>query len=68
MLPLFDEKDKDLKPFITSKLYHILMTFNVMLNAGLDIKLLALIIHYLDTLFESAYQALLGNTLVYLFK
>ena len=29
VLPLFDEKDADLKPFITSKLYSILMTFNV---------------------------------------
>lgn len=52
VLPLFDEKDQDLKPFITSKIYSILMTFNVMQNA--------------DTCFENSYLALLSNTLMYL--
>lgn len=53
IVPLFDEKiDADLKPLITSKLYHILMTFNVMQNV--------------DTCFENAYLALLSNTFLYL--
>ena len=31
VLPLFEKSvDSDLKPLITSRLYHILMTFNVM--------------------------------------
>eukprot|EP01016_Furgasonia_blochmanni_P035105 TRINITY_DN3857_c0_g1_i11.p1 TRINITY_DN3857_c0_g1~~TRINITY_DN3857_c0_g1_i11.p1 ORF type:complete len:223 (+),score=58.67 TRINITY_DN3857_c0_g1_i11:23-670(+) len=47
VLPLFDDKgDADLAPFITSKLYHALMTFNVMQN--------------IDTLFENAYLALMA--------
>lgn len=52
VVPLFDEADADLQPYITSKLYHILMTFNVMQNV--------------DTIFENAYMALLSATLVYL--
>eukprot|EP00828_Plagiopyla_frontata_P035476 TRINITY_DN4673_c0_g1_i3.p1 TRINITY_DN4673_c0_g1~~TRINITY_DN4673_c0_g1_i3.p1 ORF type:complete len:458 (-),score=95.11 TRINITY_DN4673_c0_g1_i3:707-2080(-) len=52
VLPLFGEKDEDLKPFIRSQLYHILMTFNVNLNA--------------DTLFDNAYLSLLANTFYYL--
>ncbi len=31
VLPLFDDKiDNDLEPILNSKLFHILMTFNVM--------------------------------------
>lgn len=51
-MPLFDETDADLKPFLTSKFFSILMTFNIMQNA--------------DTCFENAYIAILSNTLVYL--
>ncbi|KRX01173.1 hypothetical protein PPERSA_08274 [Pseudocohnilembus persalinus] len=32
VIPLFGKKDKDLQPFITSKLFSMLMTFNVMGN------------------------------------
>lgn len=53
VLPLFDKCDADLRPLISSKLYHLLMTFNVMQNV--------------DTLYEDAYLSLLSNTLVYLF-
>lgn len=52
ILPLFDEKDYDLKPYINSKIYHLLMTFNVMQNV--------------DTLFENAYSALLAAATVFL--
>lgn len=31
VLPIFEEsKDKDLEPILNSKIFHILMTFNVM--------------------------------------
>ena len=30
VLPLIDETDSDLKPFLKSKIFKILMTFNVM--------------------------------------
>ena len=52
VLPLFDEKDYDIKPYINSKIYHLLMTFNVMQNV--------------DTLYENAYSALLGAATVFL--
>ena len=54
VLPLFDIEDKDLKPLLTSKLYHLLMTFNVVQNV--------------DTLYEEAYMTLLANTFLYLLK
>jgi len=53
VLPLFDEKDYDLQPFINSKIYHLLMTFNVIQNV--------------DTLFENAYCALLAAATIYLY-
>jgi hypothetical protein len=43
VLPLFDGDDSDLGKILTSKLYHILMTFNVIRNA--------------DTCFETAHAA-----------
>ena len=49
VIPLFDENDQDLKPFITSSLFHILMTFNVIQNV--------------DTCFYNAYVALQANAL-----
>ncbi len=52
VLPLFDESDADMKELITSRLYQILMTFNVMQNA--------------DTIFENSYFALMCNTFLYL--
>lgn len=52
VLPLFTSKDADLSPLLNSKLFNILMTFNVMGNA--------------DTCFESAYLALLANVCLYL--
>jgi len=52
VVPLFSKKDAVLSPLLKSKLYSILMTFNVMGNA--------------DTCFENAYFALLANTCVYL--
>lgn len=52
VLPLFSKTDEDMKPLINSKIYHILMTFNVMANA--------------DTCFENAYLALLANTCLFL--
>ena len=52
VLPLFDEKDSDLQPYINSKIFHLLMTFNVMQNV--------------DTLYENAYSALLAAATVYL--
>jgi hypothetical protein len=54
VLPLFGKEDADLKPLITSKIYHLLMTFNVMQNV--------------DTLYDDAYLALLSNTLLYLLE
>eukprot|EP01016_Furgasonia_blochmanni_P034069 TRINITY_DN3632_c0_g1_i2.p1 TRINITY_DN3632_c0_g1~~TRINITY_DN3632_c0_g1_i2.p1 ORF type:complete len:801 (+),score=200.79 TRINITY_DN3632_c0_g1_i2:442-2844(+) len=53
VVPLFDEEvDTDLKPYISSKLFQVLMTFNVMTNV--------------DTFYENAYFALLGNLQYYL--
>ena len=52
VLPLYNEKDYDLKPFLNSKLFHLLMTFNLLQNV--------------DTLFENAYSAALGAALIYL--
>ncbi|EAR97525.1 VWA domain CoxE-like protein (macronuclear) [Tetrahymena thermophila SB210] len=52
VIPLFSKKDLDLKPLINTKLYHILMTFNVMGNA--------------DTCFENAYLGLLANACYFL--
>lgn len=52
VIPLFEECDKDMKPLLTSKLYSILMTFNLMQNA--------------DTCFSDAYMALLANSFLYL--
>ena len=49
---LFSTKDAELSPLLKSKLYSILMTFNVMGNA--------------DTCFENAYFALLSITCIYL--
>lgn len=54
VLPLFDKEDADLQPLISSKLFHLLMTFNVVQN--------------IDTLYEEAYLTLLANTLLYLFE
>jgi len=52
VLPLFDKDDNALAPLIRSKLYHLLMTFNVMQT--------------IDTLYEDAYLALLS--LIFLLK
>jgi len=52
VLPLFTKSDDDMKGLLRSRLYHLMMTFNVMQNV--------------DTLYEDAYLALLSNTLVYL--
>ncbi len=52
VIPLFEEEDKDLKPFLTSQLFSIVMTFNTMQNA--------------DTCFDNAYFALIANTYIYL--
>ena len=53
VLPLFSEKkDSDLKPFLRSELFHILMTFNVCGNV--------------DTINQECYLSLLASTLVYL--
>lgn len=52
VLPLYDEKDYDLKPFLNSRLFHLLMTFNLLQNV--------------DTLYENAYSAALGAALIYL--
>lgn len=54
VLPLFDNEDADLAPLLQTRLYHLMMTFNVMQNV--------------DTLYEDAYLALLSNTLLYLLK
>ncbi len=52
VLPLFEESDEDLAPLINSRLYHILMTFNVMQNV--------------DTVFDTCYIALMANTFYHL--
>lgn len=52
VIPLFSKADADLKPLINTKLFHILMTFNVMGNA--------------DTCFENAYLGLLANLCYFL--
>lgn len=54
VLPLFSEKDKDLKEFLNSNLFHLLMTFNVMSN--------------IDMLYNNAYFALLANTTYFILK
>lgn len=54
VLPLFDEGDKDIKPFIRSSIFHLLMTFNCMRN--------------LDTIFLDAYLALICNFYVKIVK
>ncbi len=51
VLPLFDGDDCDLGPILKSKLYHILMTFNVMKNV--------------DTCFESAYAAVINIRIIF---
>ena len=48
VLPLFDEKDKELMPLINTRLYRLLMTFLVMQNV--------------DFYYDEAYLALLANT------
>lgn len=45
MLPLFDGDDLDMGKILTSKLFHILMTFNVIRNV--------------DTCFETSHAAVL---------
>ena len=52
VLPLFAKGDDDMKALLRSRLYHLMMTFNVMQNV--------------DTLYEDAYLALLSNTLIFL--
>ncbi|CAD8125860.1 unnamed protein product [Paramecium sonneborni] len=52
ILPLYTQKNKDLKPFFRSLLFHTIMTFIVCENA--------------DVCFEYSYAALLANTLYYL--
>lgn len=52
VLPLYGKEDADMKLLLRSRLYHLMMTFNVMQNV--------------DTLYEDAYLALLSNTLVFL--
>mmetsp|Transcript_22598 Transcript_22598/g.19618 ORF Transcript_22598/g.19618 Transcript_22598/m.19618 type:complete len:364 (+) Transcript_22598:856-1947(+) len=49
VLPLFTKEDADMQPLLQSKLYHLMMTFNVMQNV--------------DTLYDDAYLALLATTL-----
>lgn len=51
ILPLFEgtEADQELKPYLRSKIFHLLMTFNCM--------------HNVDTFFQDAYYGLLANTL-----
>lgn len=52
VLPLFDEKDKEMMPLINSRLYRLLMTFLVMQNV--------------DFYYDEAYLALLANTFVFM--
>jgi len=52
VLPLFDFKDKDLRPLLQHRLYQLLMTFNAVQNV--------------DTLYDTAYLALLANTFIHL--
>ena len=52
ILPLFDMRDKDLRPLLSHQLYQLLMTFNCVKNV--------------DTLYEEAYLALLSNAFIYL--
>jgi len=52
VLPLYGKADEDLKNLVRTRLFHLMMTFNVMQNV--------------DTLYEDAYLALLSNTLVFL--
>ncbi len=52
VLPLFDEKDKELMPLINTRLYRLLMTFLVMQNV--------------DFFYDEAYLALLANTFVFM--
>jgi translation elongation factor EF-1alpha len=54
VIPLFDKTDKDLSPLIRTKLYHLLMTFNVMRNV--------------DTFYYEAYHGLLANVFLRLLK
>lgn len=53
VLPLFDEKDKELMPLINSRLYRLLMTFLVMQNV--------------DFYYDEAYFALLANAFIFMF-
>ncbi|EAR96245.1 zinc-binding dehydrogenase family oxidoreductase (macronuclear) [Tetrahymena thermophila SB210] len=52
VIPLFGQKDYDLKPLLTTQFFHILMNFNVM--------------HNVDTCFSECYLALLANLLIFL--
>jgi hypothetical protein len=52
VLPLFGEKDLDLAPFLRTRLFNILMTFNLLQNV--------------DCCFDTSHAALSANTLLYL--
>jgi len=54
VLPLFDKNDEDMASLINSRLYRLLMTFDVMLNV--------------DTYYDEAYLALLANACVFMFN
>ncbi len=54
VLPVFDEVDFDLAPFLKSNIFNLLMTFNLVQNV--------------DTLFDNAYQALLVNSIFLLLQ
>ncbi|CAD8122178.1 unnamed protein product [Paramecium sonneborni] len=54
ILPLYTQKDEDLKPFFRSLLFHTIMTFVVCENA--------------DVCFDYSYAALLANTLYYFIR
>lgn len=52
VVPLLGAEDEDMSALINTKLFNLVMTFNVLKNP--------------DSLFEEAYLALLANTIIYL--
>jgi hypothetical protein len=54
VLPLYDDKDKDLIPFLKTRLFGVLMTFNLLQNA--------------DCCYDTSLAALMANTLLFLIK
>ena len=54
VLPLFDKGDEDMANLINSRLYRLLLTFNMVLNV--------------DTYYDEAYLALLANACVFMFN